>query len=50
MSLEEAKKELLSNLEKELTHETGKMIKEFEDQAKRKYRVYSIEYRVLRIK
>ncbi|MBA7541432.1 Ribonuclease Y [subsurface metagenome] len=34
MSLEEAKKELLSNLEKELTHETGKMIKEFEDQAK----------------
>jgi len=34
MSLEEAKKELLSNLEKELTHETGKMIKEIEDQAK----------------
>ena len=34
MSLEEAKKELFSNLEKELTHETGKMIKEFEDQAK----------------
>ncbi|HZK12413.1 MAG TPA: ribonuclease Y [Atribacterota bacterium] len=34
MSLEEAKKELLSNLEKELTHETGKMIKEMEDQAK----------------
>jgi ribonuclease Y len=34
MSVEEAKKELLSNLEKELTHETGKMIKEIEDQAK----------------
>ncbi len=34
MTLEEAKKELLSNLEKELTHETGKMIKEIEDQAK----------------
>jgi len=34
MSLEEAKKELLSNLEKELTHETGKMIKEIEEQAK----------------
>ncbi|GAG59858.1 unnamed protein product [marine sediment metagenome] len=27
MTVEEAKKELLSNLEKELTHETGKMIK-----------------------
>ena len=34
MSVEEAKKELLSDLEKELTHETGKMIKEIEDQAK----------------
>lgn len=34
MSLEEAKNELLSNLEKELTHETGKMIKEIEEQAK----------------
>ncbi|GAH29512.1 unnamed protein product, partial [marine sediment metagenome] len=34
MSVEEAKKELFSNLEKELTHETGKMIKEIEDQAK----------------
>ncbi len=34
MSVEEAKKELLGNLEKELTHETGKMIKEIEDQAK----------------
>jgi ribonuclease Y len=34
MSLEEAKKELLNNLEKELTHETGKMIKEIEEQAK----------------
>jgi len=34
MSVEEAKKELLNNLEKELTHETGKMIKEIEEQAK----------------
>ncbi|MHC2995728.1 MAG: ribonuclease Y [Candidatus Atribacteria bacterium] len=33
MSAEEAKKELLSNLEKELTHETGKMIKEIEERA-----------------
>ncbi|MGB2782879.1 MAG: ribonuclease Y [Atribacterota bacterium] len=33
MSVEEAKKELLNNLEKELTHETGKMIKEIEEQA-----------------
>ncbi len=34
MSVEEAKKELLCSLEKELTHETGKMIKEIEEQAK----------------
>lgn len=34
MSIDEAKRELLINLEKELTHETGKMIKEIEDQAK----------------
>jgi len=33
MSVEEAKKELLNNLEKELTHETGKIIKEIEEQA-----------------
>ena len=33
MSIEEAKKELLNNLEKELTHETGKIIKEIEDRA-----------------
>lgn len=33
MSVEEAKSELLNNLEKELTHETGKMIKEIEEQA-----------------
>jgi len=33
MSEEEAKNELLNNLEKELTHETGKMIKEIEDRA-----------------
>ena len=33
MSVEEAKSELLNNLEKELTYETGKMIKEIEEQA-----------------
>ena len=34
MSQEEAKKELMDNLEKELVHETGKMIKEIEEKAK----------------
>ena len=34
MTQEEAKKELLGNLEKELSHETGKMIKEMEERAK----------------
>jgi len=34
MSQEEAKKELMDNLEKELAHETGKMIKEIEERAK----------------
>ena len=34
MTQEEAKKELLGNLEKELSHEAGKMIKEAEERAK----------------
>ncbi|MEA2021015.1 MAG: ribonuclease Y, partial [Candidatus Caldatribacteriota bacterium] len=34
MTQEEAKKELMGNLEKELSHETGKMIKEMEERAK----------------
>jgi ribonuclease Y len=34
MTQEEAKKELLGNLEKELSHEAGKMIKEMEERAK----------------
>lgn len=34
MTLEEAKKELFNDLEKELAHESGKMIKEIEDRAK----------------
>jgi ribonucrease Y len=34
MSQEEAKKELMENLEKEVSHETGKMIKEMEEVAK----------------
>lgn len=34
MTQEEAKKELMDNLEKDLSHESGKMIKEYEERAK----------------